>query len=266
LTAKEEIELSKRVEAGLAARAAVEVGEEKEELAQAIRDGEQAKTHFIKANLRLVVSIAKKYPKPVGFSLLDLIQEGNLGLEHAVDMFDWRKGFKFSTYASYWIHQSIGRALDQKSHAIRLPGERATRLRVAIREIGNSSEELDPENAYAHTLAYPAYLDEPRDIGDDGGEADLHGVIADKSLGPEEEAIRNLDTGIISELLSIVPEDKRRAITLRFGLDDGIPRPYSEVGDELGISDEGARRMVKGAIKQIQTHVKDLNYPDPLQE
>ena len=92
-----------------------------------------AKDRFIRANLRLVVSVARRYPLPPGMELLDLVQEGNLGLEHAVDKFDWRKGFKFSTYATFWIRQAIGRALDQKASLVRLPGDRSASLRSALR-------------------------------------------------------------------------------------------------------------------------------------
>ena len=97
--------------------------------------GRAAKDRFIRANLRLVVSIARRYPLPPGMELLDLIQEGNLGLEHAVDKFDWRKGFKFSTYATFWIRQAIGRALDQKASLVRLPGDRSASLRAALRQV-----------------------------------------------------------------------------------------------------------------------------------
>ncbi len=112
LDAQKERELSKIIEAGAAARAAKEEGETGRELDRAIRKAAQAKDRFIRSNLRLVVSVARRYPLPPGMELLDLIQEGNLGLEHAVDKFDWRKGFKFSTYATFWIRQAIGRALE----------------------------------------------------------------------------------------------------------------------------------------------------------
>ena len=130
LNAQEERELSKLIEAGFAARARKEEGETGRELDRTIRTAEQAKDRFIRSNLRLVVSVARRYPLPPGMELLDLIQEGNLGLEHAVDKFDWRKGFKFSTYATFWIRQAIGRALDQKASLVRLPGDRSASLRA----------------------------------------------------------------------------------------------------------------------------------------
>src|SRR5918998_4982930 len=109
LTAVEERQLSQVIEAGRAASSRLDAGESGPELERAVREAARAKDRFIRSNLRLVVSIARRYPLPQGMELLDLIQEGNLGLEHAVDKFDWRKGFKFSTYATFWIRQAIGR-------------------------------------------------------------------------------------------------------------------------------------------------------------
>src|ERR1043166_2020332 len=128
LDAAKERELSQIIERGREAQARLDAGERKAELKRAVRDAARAparaKAPFTRATLRLVVSIARRYPLPPGMDLLDLIQEGNLGLEHAVDKFDWRKGFKFSTYATFWIRQSIARALDQKASLVRLPSER----------------------------------------------------------------------------------------------------------------------------------------------
>ena len=121
LTAQEERDLSKIIERGAEARGKLEEGETGRDLNRAVREAAVAKDRFIRANLRLVVSVARRYPLPPGMELLDLIQEGNLGLEHAVDKFDGRKGFKFSTYATFWIRQAIGRALDQKASLVRLP-------------------------------------------------------------------------------------------------------------------------------------------------
>jgi len=135
LTAMEERELSQVIERGREAATRLEAGEKSRELRQAVKAAAAAKDRFIRANLRLVVSIARRYPMPPGMELLDLIQEGNLGLEHAVDKFDWRKGFKFSTYATFWIRQAIGRALDQKASLVRLPGDRSASLRAALRAV-----------------------------------------------------------------------------------------------------------------------------------
>ncbi|MEE3252230.1 MAG: sigma-70 family RNA polymerase sigma factor, partial [Actinomycetota bacterium] len=152
LNAQDERELSQTIEAGAEARAKKEDGETGVILDRAIRKAAQAKDRFIRSNLRLVVSVARRYPLPPGMELLDLIQEGNLGLEHAVDKFDWRKGFKFSTYATFWIRQAIGRALDQKASLVRLPGDRSASLRAALRAVSGNGDELDEEHARLHRL------------------------------------------------------------------------------------------------------------------
>jgi RNA polymerase primary sigma factor len=160
LNAEEERELSRAIEAGRDAATRLEAGEKGAELKRSVRKAAEAKDRFIRANLRLVVSIARRYPLPQGMDLLDLIQEGNLGLEHAVDKFDWRRGFKFSTYATFWIRQAIGRALDQKASLIRIPGDQSARLRAALRETFGDWETLDPLSAELHRLTRPQYRPE----------------------------------------------------------------------------------------------------------
>ncbi|MEI8286930.1 MAG: sigma-70 family RNA polymerase sigma factor, partial [Actinomycetes bacterium] len=158
LTAEDERELSKAIEAGRDAATKIEAGERGAALRRDLRNAAAAKDRFIRSNLRLVVSIARRYPLPQGMDLLDLIQEGNLGLEHAVDKFDWRRGFKFSTYATFWIRQAIGRALDQKASLIRIPGDRSASLRAALRQSSGDGENLDIGNAELHRLTTPVSL------------------------------------------------------------------------------------------------------------
>src|SRR5262245_35164782 len=182
LDAAKERELSQVIEAGRAAKGQLDAGERGVALKRAVRDAAVAKDHFIRANLRLVVSIARRYPLPAGMDLLDLVQEGNLGLEHAVDKFDWRKGFKFSTYATFWIRQAIGRALDQKASLVRLPSERSAQLRAALRQVSGEGDDLDPELAHLHRLSTPTSLD--RTVGDDGDQ-ELVDLLPDAVPGPE---------------------------------------------------------------------------------
>src|SRR6056297_49485 len=186
LTAHEERELAQTIERGQEARARLDAGETGPELRRAVRDAAAAKDRFIRANLRLVVSVARRYPLPPSMELLDLIQEGNLGLEHAVDKFDWRKGFKFSTYATFWIRQAIGRALDQKASLVRLPGDRSASLRAALRQVSGDGDELDDEHARLHRLTTPTSLD--RTIGDDDSN-ELVDLLPDSLPGPEQEVI-----------------------------------------------------------------------------
>src|SRR5690349_21263518 len=215
LTAMEERELSQVIERGREAATRLEAGEKSRELRQAVKAAAAAKDRFIRANLRLVVSIARRYPMPPGMELLDLIQEGNLGLEHAVDKFDWRKGFKFSTYATFWIRQSIGRALDQKASLIRLPGDRSAGLRAALRAVSGDGDELDDENAMLHRLSTPTSLD--RTVGDDDSN-ELVDLLADSGPSPEAEVMASQDDAALHHMLDVLDSRARHAVEQRFGL------------------------------------------------
>ncbi len=254
LTAQEERELSQVIEAGRDAANRLEAGERGRELQRAVRDAARAKDRFIRSNLRLVVSVARRYPLPPGMELLDLIQEGNLGLEHAVDKFDWRKGFKFSTYATFWIRQAIGRALDQKASLVRLPGDRSASLRAALRQVSGDGDELDDEHARLHRLTTPTSLD--RTIGDDDSN-ELIDLLPDSKPGPEAEVIARVEEQMVSDLLSVLEPRAKYAVEQRFGLQDGRKRSYREVGEELGVTAEAARRLVKRAVSTVRDQAAD---------
>ena len=256
LNAQEERELSQAIERGVEARLRKEEGETGRELDKAIREAAAAKDRFIRANLRLVVSVARRYPLPPGMELLDLIQEGNLGLEHAVDKFDWRKGFKFSTYATFWIRQSIGRALDQKASLVRLPGDRSASLRAALRQVSGDGDELDDDHARLHRLTTPTSLD--RTIGDDDSN-ELIDLLPDANPGPELEVMAKAEEEMVTGLLDILEPRAKYAVEQRFGLSDGIKRSYREVGEELGVTAEAARRLVKRAINAVREHAEELS-------
>jgi RNA polymerase primary sigma factor len=249
LTAEEERELSKIIEAGAEARRQLESGERGPQLRRAVRDAAAAKDRFIRANLRLVVSVARRYPLPPGMELLDLIQEGNLGLEHAVDKFDWRKGFKFSTYATFWIRQAIGRALDQKASLVRLPGDRSASLRAALRSVSGDGDELDEEHARLHRLTTPTSLD--RTIGDDDSN-ELVDIIPDVTPTPEDVVLAQAEERMVTNLLDVLDPRARYAVEQRFGIHDGRKRSYREVGEELGVTAEAARRLVKRAVNLVR--------------
>jgi len=249
LNAEEERELSRAIEAGREAAARLAAGEKGAALKMSVRMAAEAKDRFIRANLRLVVSIARRYPLPQGMDLLDLIQEGNLGLEHAVDKFDWRRGFKFSTYATFWIRQAIGRALDQKASLIRIPGDRSASLRAALRQTSGDGETLDPLSAELHRLTTPVSLD--KTIGDDG-DATL-GDLMDNGQGTPEDAVMALvDTELLDELLGTLDHRARYAVEARFGLLDGERKSFREVGEHLGVTAEAARRLVSRAVASLK--------------
>jgi len=254
LNAEQERELSQKIEAGRDAGQRLASGEEfsrseKTALKRAVREGERARDFFIRANLRLVVSIARRYPLPPGMDLLDLIQEGNLGLEHAVEKFDWRKGFKFSTYATFWIRQAIGRALDQKANLVRLPSERSAQLRAALRAVSGEGDELDDELAHLHRLATPTSLD--RTIGDDG-EQELVDIIPDALPGPEQVVVDRARDQLVGEMLGRLEPRAKLAVEHRFGLVDGRKHSFREIGEKLGVTAEAARRIVKRAVDDLK--------------
>ena len=249
LTADEEKELSRTIEAGREAQSRLDAGEKSRDLHRAVAAAAAAKDRFIRANLRLVVSIARKYPRPDSMDLLDLIQEGNLGLEHAVDKFDWRRNFKFSTYATFWIRQAIGRALDQKASLVRLPGDRSASLRAALRQSSGEGEELDAENARLHRLSTPVSLD--RTVGDDGDTA-LVDLMASDVPSPEMAVMSQVDDELLDELLGTLDKRARYAVKARFGLLDGERKSFREVGEELGVTAEAARRLVNRAVAGLK--------------
>jgi RNA polymerase primary sigma factor len=255
LDAAQERELSQKIEAGRDAQVKLDAGARGVELKRAVREAARARDYFIRANLRLVVSIARRYPLPPGMDLLDLIQEGNLGLEHAVEKFDWRKGFKFSTYATFWIRQAIGRALDQKANLVRLPSERSAQLRAALRDVSGEGDDLDAELANLHRLATPTSLD--RTVGDDG-EQELVDLLPDAVAGPEQVVVDAMHTEQVTGLLDNLEPRARVAVEQRFGLVDGQRRSFREVGEALGVTAEAARRIVKRAVDELKVDAEAI--------
>ena len=249
LTAEDERQLSRLVEAGHHAAEQLANGKHSATLNTAVTAAADAKDRFIRSNLRLVVSIAKRYPLPHGMDLLDLIQEGNLGLEHAVDKFDWRRGFKFSTYATFWIRQAIGRALDQKASLIRIPGDRSANLRAALRQASGDGATLDQPNAELHRLTTTVSIDKP--VGHDG-DTTLGDLIANGDGTPEDAVMTMIDSDLLDELLSTLDERARYAVEARFGLLDGERQSFRQIGETLNVTAEAARRLVSRAVTSLR--------------
>lgn len=212
-------------------------------------DAAQAKDTFIKANLRWVVSLAGRYPLPRGMELLDLIGEGNIGLEHAVDKFDYRKGFKFSTYSAFWIRQRIGRFLDDKEHQIRLRDRQAPVLRRALRDAKGDPQLLTGELARLHALTTPVSLSDP--FGDDG----KHEVIekfASDDIAVEDQAILTDRNDRLMDAVNMLPNELSRILKARCGLLDGTVWGYDKIFEVFGFTEHQARGRFKRAIELLR--------------
>ncbi|WP_017602448.1 RNA polymerase sigma factor [Nocardiopsis alkaliphila] len=277
LTAEQEVDLAKRVEAGLYAEyrlgqhgeidGSVEMAEaEREELEWVAEDGRKAKSHMLEANLRLVVSVAKKYSDR-GMSLLDVVQEGNLGLIRAVEKFDYTKGFKFSTYAMWWIRQAIQRGFADSARTIRLPVhvlELLSKVSRLERDMHQAlGREPTPEELALELDKTPTQIEEllrvtrqpislDSTIGEDG-ETRIGDLIEDVDASEASEVVdRQLMADQLRNALSDLEPREATIMSLRFGLMDGRPRTLDEIGKHLGLTRERIRQLEKQSLAKLR--------------
>ncbi|MDF5757008.1 RNA polymerase sigma factor RpoD [Spongiactinospora sp. TRM90649] len=268
LTAEEEVELAKSIEAGLFAEEKLAGGVLRlahPELQELVWDGNRAKQRLIEANLRLVVSIAKRYVGR-GMLFLDLIQEGNLGLIRAVEKFDYTKGYKFSTYATWWIRQAITRAIADQARTIRIPVHMVETINKLVRVQRQLHQDLGREPApeeIAVEMDLPVdrvveiqrIAQEPVSLQSPIGEedSDLGDFIEDAdAVVPMEAAAFIMLQDQLDDILATLSEREQRIIQLRFGLSDGHPRTLEEVGREFGVTRERIRQIESKTLAKLR--------------
>jgi RNA polymerase primary sigma factor len=292
ITGEEEVRLAQRIEAGLEANCKLTdleekygdepiPAEERRPLERVVADGQVAKGQLTNANLRLVVSIAKRYRKGA-MQFLDLIQEGNIGLMRAVDKFDWTKGFKFSTYATWWIRQSITRAIADQGRTIRIPVHMVETINKVLRvqrqmlqelgreptieELAAKLEDMSPEKVRDILKINQDTVSLEQPVGDED-DFSLSDTISDDSAEvPADYATRMMLTAAVTEALDQLSDRERDIIKLRFGLDGGEMRTLEEVGKEFGVTRERVRQIESKTLAKLRHPIRSQGLRGFLEE
>jgi RNA polymerase sigma factor (sigma-70 family) len=286
LTAEEETELARRIEVGVFAQEKLAAGADPDhapldpelidELKCLVREGEAASRRFVRSNLRLVVNIAKRYLRH-GVPLMDLIQEGNIGLDRAVKKFDYRQGYKFSTYATWWIRQSISRGIADSGRLIRVPvhtGEKITVIRKAVREFEFDTGRQPRTEELAAATGFSCkdvkkLLDADREpvsihalIGDDAG-SELGDLIEDDDSAPVIDIVTaRISHDVLYRKIDALPSREAEILRMRFGLGTGEPMTFDQVGAVFGVSRERIRQIEKRALAMLRCEELSNGYGD----
>jgi RNA polymerase primary sigma factor len=272
LTAEEEIALAQKIEAGEDARRKLHHGglithDERERLEDILGAGERSRSRLTEANLRLVVSVARKYLNR-GLPMLDLIQEGNIGLARAVEKYDWRKGYRFSTYAYWWIRQGMTRALAEQARSIRVP----THMVAAIGDVYKAARDLQQElgrdpriqeiadrlnlsldrvQEIMQSSRQPVSLETP--LGSEDSAGTLGDLIADRSMhGPHEMAAQGMLKRHMDDAMQVLSPRERQVLRLRYGLAGGREHTLGEIADQLGVTSERVRQIESAALSKMR--------------
>lgn len=253
LSAADEQRLALKIEAGRAAAQRKQLRQTAPGDDALISEGKAARTTFIESNIGLAIDMATKMRAPAHVDRDDMIQDGMLGLEKALEKFDWRKGYKFSTYATWWIRQTIQRGLEQ-STSVRIPVHRSQELHGALAEADGDHRRLPANLAHTAAIANALSLDQPM-IADGGP---LSEIVPGDAASPEALLEHAELSATVERLLEDLRPSTRHAIVRRFGLDGSDPATYQEIGDDLGIGAEGVRRRVLRALGQLRAPAKAL--------
>ena len=251
LDAEEERKLAERIEAGRAAADRIAAGEARPGDRAVVDDADDARRRFVEANVRLVYRMANRFRVSGHVDRNDLVQDGMVGLRTAVEKFDGRKGFRFSTYATWWIRQAIQRGLEHHATTIRIPSHRRSELQTALAADADGDVVLPPELARIAALERLDSLD--RTIGD--GSDTLGVFVVAAAAGPDEVVTQREDEALVERLLDDLDPETRTAVVRRFGLDGEAPATFAAIAAELGVSDEAARRRVIRALDAMRPTV-----------